>query len=499
MFRFALWFLLGSVTGLGAREFTVLVYNVENLFDVDGVAEYEDYQVPPFNTANPYTPRRLLTKLENIATVLATINDGAGPEVILFQEFELDRTPFDDGRSDAEVLAAFAEWSVEELLTTRFSPAVANLSAIQWLLKLLAERGLEGYTAVTIDPAQTRNHTAHCNVIFTRFPVTRSWQEDMAEARDLQVVELEVDGHPFFLLNNHWRSGASSASSVPTRRQNAQVVRAQLDALLLADPAADVLIAGDLNSYYNQAVVFPDRRPVGVNDILGSETNEAGLVAGEGPILYNLWGELPLAERGSEVYQGYWGTLMQMLITRGLYDRRGIQYVDGSFFRLALEGVNIDSQWGRPIAWASLGDGSGFSDHLPIGARFRTTGEGNTRAFLNLEAPTAELEEPGYREPVEYTALPAGRFPSATVLNALSDAERVPALGRLFEVRGTIPADGARAVEIDGMRYGLYLPTRDVYGVFGPFEPGRRVHFVGEFGVHRGEMQFVVQHPSWIR
>ena len=38
--------------------FTVLTYNVENLFDVDGFSKFDDYKVN-----SGYSPRKLLTKL----------------------------------------------------------------------------------------------------------------------------------------------------------------------------------------------------------------------------------------------------------------------------------------------------------------------------------------------------------------------------------------------------------------------------------------------------
>lgn len=496
-FGFCLFALLCALP-LSAREFTVLVYNVENLFDADGVAVYGDYQVAPFNAENPYTPARFLTKLENITRVVSEVNNGAGPEVILFQEFELDRTPFNDGKSNAEVLADVSKYSVRELLTTEFSPRVADLSALQLLLKLFEETGLTGYTAVTIDPFATTNHTAHCNVVFTRFPVASVAQRELESARDLQFVELDVEGHPFYLLNNHWKSGASSKRTASARLQNAAVVREELDRLLRLDVSADVLIAGDLNSHYNQAAVFPEWGPVGINNVLESEINEAGLLAGSGPILYNLWGELPLEERGSEVYRGKWGTLMQMLITRGLYDNAGIQYVDNSFFRLAIPGVNVDPVWGQPISWSNLGDGHGFSDHLPVGARFRTTDAGDRSTFVKLVNPTRELRLPAHQPVVDYRKIPDGVYPSATVLQSLSEAQRLPALGRLFQVEAVVPPADQRGLIVGDKIYGVYLPTDEVKEAFGAFREGRRVRFLAEFGVFRGQEQFIIQDASWV-
>ena len=60
----ALGLLLAPVL-LAARTFTVVAYNVENLFDLDGQAQFEEYQ------PDRYTPAHALTKLRNTARVLA--------------------------------------------------------------------------------------------------------------------------------------------------------------------------------------------------------------------------------------------------------------------------------------------------------------------------------------------------------------------------------------------------------------------------------------------
>ena len=68
-------------------------------------------------------------------------------------------------------------------------------------------------------------------------------------------------------------------------------------------------------------------KTTGLNDVLRSQGNELA-VRGPQRDLYNLWFELPAPERGSDTYRGEWGTLMHLIISRGLYDFRGVQYVD---------------------------------------------------------------------------------------------------------------------------------------------------------------------------
>ncbi len=126
------------VPWLPAREFTVVAYNVENLFDLDGQAGYEDYQ------PSRYRPAHALTKLRTIARVLARYESGRGPDVVLLSELEVDRTPGATPPDYAALLAPFAGLPLADLLGPRFSPAVADLPAEALLLHALAYAGLPG-------------------------------------------------------------------------------------------------------------------------------------------------------------------------------------------------------------------------------------------------------------------------------------------------------------------------------------------------------------------
>ena len=90
------------LTPATAREFTVVAYNVENLFDLDGQAGYEDYQ------SSRYRPAHALTKLRTIARVLARYEAGRGPDVVLLSELEVDRTPGTTPPDYAALLAPFS-------------------------------------------------------------------------------------------------------------------------------------------------------------------------------------------------------------------------------------------------------------------------------------------------------------------------------------------------------------------------------------------------------
>lgn len=490
--RFA-WFallLIGTVP-LPGEEFTVLVYNVENLFDVDGVALYGDYDP---DSGSDYGPEHLLNKLEAVRVTLAAIGEGAGPEVVLFQEFELDRTPFDTPSAD-DFLERNEGRSVEAVL--RQDRTASNLPVELLLLKYLENHGLRGYHIAQPDPAKMESHAPHKNVIFSRFPVKEIRQRPMLRARDLLVAVLDVAGHELIVLNNHWKSGASNPETEPIRVQNARVVRAEVDAILFENPEADLIIGGDLNAYYNHEVAFPDLEETAVNDVLRANGFESRMIRHGSRNLYNLWFELAPDRRGSEVYQGKWGTLMQLILTPGLYDRRGIQYVDNSFDRLVLPGQNVGTRWNRPIAWSNVGGGAGFSDHLPIYARFRVVeGEGEP-GWMELENPTDE-ELDAYRPSVPYSRMDRRAVPPVDVLGDLADTERVQRIGEVFLVDSTVTSVNPLRIKTGNLVLQVYCPIREIRSRLDQLEPGDRLRTYADLDEWRGDLQVVIRDDSWL-
>lgn len=476
---------------LNGREFTVLVYNVENLFDLDGVALFEDYRQPPHGS---YTQRHLLNKLEGIYQVLRAADPEHGPEVILFQEIELDRTPF--GTPDAaEFLRSTRDVDLETLLAQ--DRRASNLPAYLLLLKYLADRGMTGYHIAKPDAFAMETQPPHKNVVFTRFPVRYVRQFDKTQARALLEVGLDIDGELFIVMNNHWKSGASNPEMEPIRVQNARVVRARLDALLLADPMADILVAGDLNSHYNQRTLFPDWPETAVNDVLRSTWDEAQMLSRNARGLYNLWFELPPAQRGSEVWRGNWGTLMQMLITPGLYDQRGIQYVDNSFQRLILPGRNADSHWQRPRRWSNIGDGAGFSDHLPILARFRVV-QNPSDGWMTLDNPS-RTPPTADRVAVDYASINRALIPSASALAGMALTERAWEIGEVFALEHRVAAVDPVRVRIGEDLYEVFSPHAEIRARINRFSVGETIRGLGDLQDWRGQLQFVVRDISWLQ
>ncbi len=489
--------LLASVVSAAARPFTVVVYNGENLFDLDGVSGYDDYQPAR------YTPAHALTKLRNAARVLAQYEGGRGPDVLLLSELEVDRTPGATPPDYGTLLAPYAGTTLETMLGPGFDRAVADLPVEALLLKALADAGVTGYRVVIGEnvtaAGSERPQEIKC-AVFTRFPVVQTRSHPTLDARAILEVEVAIDGARLYLFSNHWKSGASDPQTEPTRIANARTLRARVDEILRADPQADIVIGGDLNSQYNQKLRYPQMPVTGIDGVLGAHGQELA-VREPGRPLYNLWYELPPEQRGSDTYRGEWGTLMHLIVSRGLYDYHGVQYVDNSFTVGRFPGLNADAH-GLPVRWTFEGrSGAGFSDHFPVAARFQTVTNGRRDRYLVLTNPSEGRTTATPRKTVDYAALDVGRLAVrpetlAAGANLRTDAYK----GKIFRVEGRVAPGPRFAIEFRGETFDIWSPDRALFDrLRSSHREGALLRFYGELGVFRDRWQFVIQDAAWVK
>jgi hypothetical protein len=369
--------LWAAVAAVRAKEFTVLVYNVENLAAADGRTLSDDYRPQLYSRAH------LLTKLNNIARLCAQYEDGRGPDLILFQEIERDINADQYLFDHAGMLRAYRGVRIEDMLGRLYNREIARMPVEALLLKMLEDRGLTGYRVAAADDAMEpgpRRRVAHLNVIFSRFVIGSVQTYLLPDAPAILEVQVEVEGKPLYLFNNHWRAGVDDYMAERSRIKAASIVRERLDEILGNNPSADILVAGDLNCFHDQKLRYGWPRSA-INDVLRARADEMTL-RGPHADLYNLWYELPPSQRGCGVVQGHWTTFMHLILSRGLYDFSGIQYIDDSFEVGAFSELNITED-GEPYRWSFKGVGQGFSHQFPLAARFRTVATKRTDQFVN--------------------------------------------------------------------------------------------------------------------
>jgi len=480
------------------HAFTIVAYNVENLFDLDGTASYEDYK------PEKYTPRHLSVKVRNAAKVLSTIDAGRGPDVVILNEIEIDQTPDASASKAVAWLDSVKNRKLMEILSeSPLPPEITSLPAEVLLLKALEDAGLGRYQMAVSDEPPGNHEDGRPrsvkNVILSRFPITSVKTHHTLNARAIVEAQLDVNGHLLTVFANHWKSGAGDFDNERIRMANAQTLRNRVNEIFKQNPLADVIVAGDLNSHYNQTARYPAFKKSAISEVLGSQGNEAALEGGQADF-YNLWYELPAEKRGSDVYQGQWGTLMHLIVSRGLYDTQGLQYEDNSFKVVAIPALNADAS-GCPLRWSRGSNPSGFSDHFPILARFRVADSQSSSKWMPLTKPSTA--DAGSVPPVREVSL---EKIFATAINPAQEAPgtdfRKPEwLGKVFLIDSpaTVGKRGVVSIELNGVSYNIFSPdkkTRDRLRALA--NTGDNLRFHAQLNTFKDECQFFLPSADWV-
>lgn len=475
--------------------YTLVTYNVENLFDADGIAVFNDYK-PVDREGNPqYTPRDVLTKIQHTIQVLKQYNDGKGPDVIAMVELESDFTSGSQRYADeADFLGQFAHTTLEEMLTTEFDEQVKDLPSEWLLLKGMIDKGMWNYDLQVGYSKRNENgvpETVQKVVTYSRLTILkdRTKIHYTEQARPILETWMEAESNKLVVFNNHWKSGAGNPEMEQIRIKNARVLKDRLAEILSEDPHADIILAGDFNSDYNQKTRYAFEKTA-VNDVLGSTGDESEGAHGPSENFYNLWYEWPIDHRGSDTYRGYWGTLMQIMISSGLRDGQGFQYVDNSF-SVGDFGFNTYSTSGTPRRWSSVFSGSGYSDHLPLSMKFKIPEE--ITIYTDLSVNDDSLWKP---IPVHYS-IPKNYLTMAEFTSG-NPTHTPDFYDEYFFLTATVSED--YDFVINGTVYDVYTPSfrldellSDISGT------DQKIYFYGRFSQYRGNWQFVVEDPEWIR
>ncbi len=320
-----------------ARTLKIATYNVENLFDLDKSGnEYVEY-IP--NSIFNWNKDTFSKKINNIATVIKDLN----ADIIALQEIE-------------------------------------SKTAMETLRKEIMNKSLEyKYAAI----ANSKNTTVKC-ALFSKWPIEKIEEVFVynIKMRNILKVHILIDSSPLIVYVNHWKSKRGPES---LRIQSALALREDIDKL---EAGTDFIILGDFNANYDEYKTIAKIKSLnntqgitGINHILKT-INDSQLVAEDflsgqknNVYLYNLWLEIPKEQRWS--YDSFHGkdSPDAIIIGYGLYDDKGISYIDNSFNRFTPDYLFRQGKifrWQIDKRWSGMHMGLGYSDHLPIFALFST-------------------------------------------------------------------------------------------------------------------------------
>ena len=321
-----------SILDLPRGEVTVLSWNLQTLFDDrdDGV------EFPGWSVAKGlWGAEGYRTRLKNFSRAVSAAFPG-GPSVLILQEVENLRV--------ADDLAALLPGS--------------------WPTRIVSGGDGAALRSAVLSRFPTVSARAHT--------VNPGPGQRPGELRPLLEVVLDAEGLRLTILAAHWKSKLGGAEATePIRRAQAALAARRIGEILAEDPAAEVLLAGDLNENPDEWVrvggAWPtalllfehaEAEPVWTDRLLVAGRPED---AGSSSYGLSLWSPWEDSGGFSYVHEGVPERIDHILLSPGLLDGRGLSF---SSFSAEPE-KELLSEDGAPLSWNSR-NREGYSDHLPL-------------------------------------------------------------------------------------------------------------------------------------
>ncbi|MBP7770240.1 MAG: endonuclease/exonuclease/phosphatase family protein [Aliarcobacter sp.] len=331
LLKFLLLFIFAF--SLKADTFTIASYNVENLFDLKkDNTEYNEF-IP--NNKSLWNQRNFNIKLNNLIKVINDID----ADIIALQEIE-----------NRDLM--------QEL--KRKLPQYSDYSFVKYPKSAV---GIGILSKIKI------KDNRHIDVKFT----SKLFRPILETTFIYENIEFKV-------FNNHWPSKAVAESYRIQYAKNLQ------DRLTKIPKDYDYILIGDFNSDYDEYITFQKNQKLnnsygitGINQILNTTSGDKFVTYDDilnynKRVHFNLWLDLPTNERFSSKYRDQNNTPDSIILSPALFDTKKISYILNSFEVFKPSYLYKNNQVNR---WQMSGGkfskthkGEGFSDHLPILAKF---------------------------------------------------------------------------------------------------------------------------------
>jgi len=310
-----------------AGSLVIMTWNVQNLFDAETSGlEYEEYD--PLQS--DWNEESMRAKMESLQEIILSIEPDL-PDIILLQEVE-----------NREVLE------------------ILNRDYLDGHYQFVEAWG-DGKSAIS------------CGLLSLRTPdqVHLHYPGEFGKSglRPLVEIHFSGDGSHFILFNNHWKSRSGGQAATEQARIMSASVLASRIAELRKDGEVNIIVAGDLNGSCedfrpggSQTAQIPVEELHNVpwqNSLFISYEEQDTFIDSGKVILFSPWKSLD--SEGSYFFQNRWMKLDQLLLDRGLFDGKGLEY-EGS--QCVANPLMCDDQ-GLPMGWESWRQ-EGYSDHFPL-------------------------------------------------------------------------------------------------------------------------------------
>lgn len=310
-------------------ELFVANWNVENLFDTIDDPIKDDSEFLP-SAEKQWTQDRLKSKFDKLTTVIRSMNNWKGPDILGIQESE-----------NQEVLES---WITEYFTDKYYKVAYAESPD---------NRGIDVGLVYNADIFSFLSLNADTIILPDKYPTRLV----------LTVNLLSKNYDTLHVIVNHWPSRrGGEKESEENRIIAAQVASKAADRYLAFNQNANILILGDFNDE-------PDNKSLTENLMAEGWECQNGTTNVES-FLFNLSYKKFKEGEGSYLYRSDWNMLDQIIISKGLAEN----YICNSFEVYKPAFMVTQSGRFKGAAFPTYGSGKylgGYSDHFPVIAKFR--------------------------------------------------------------------------------------------------------------------------------
>lgn len=310
-------------------QFSILFYNVENLFDIRNDSLTNDDEFTPAGERH-WTRKRFNEKINNLSKVILSAEGWGMPDLIGLCEVE-----------NRYVLQQLTE----------------NTPLQSTSYKIIHK---ESPDRRGIDVALLYNSETFYPLEYAYYPMINKDGNIRKSREILHVFGIVNGGDSLHVFVNHWPSRYSGLLETrQAREQAALLLKSKYEEIIQGDEDANIVIVGDFNDQPNDESIKKYLGAVALNSV-DKPAN-----------LYNLSSPWMKEDEGTLKFQGQWFVFDQVMVSPGLLDKnRGLQTGSdkASVCKLPFLFEKDDTNGGRKLlrTYTGFKYNGGFSDHLPV-------------------------------------------------------------------------------------------------------------------------------------
>jgi len=305
------------------NEYTVVSYNVENLFDTVDDQKIPDEEFLP-ESEKKWTNERYQKKLTDIAKVISEVNPKEMPEIVGLVEIENQTV-------------------LEDLVKA------GNLKDKGYAIIHEESPDYRG-----IDVALIYRKDAFTEISHEVLPVTFADDPEF-KTRDILHVTGKIRNKTVHIFENHWPSRIGGDDKTePKRILAASVLKKKVDEILTLDPKARIIIMGDMNDE-------PTNKSL--RETLDAQSPDSGAK------LVNLMIPDDAAGLGTYFYSGNWNMLDNLVVSGVMLTGKRVHVVDQKGFIFSNDWMIFTNKNGDKTpnrTYVGNKYVGGVSDHFPV-------------------------------------------------------------------------------------------------------------------------------------